>query len=105
MIALGPIELELTPAKGGDAGWSEHWQVFVRRGKRRTLLGYAVSPEGAARIAVQAGLAEVQRGVAGQGLIDLREAVRRVTELLCTSAVLDRARGVQPGQDRRSAPE
>lgn len=99
MIALGPIELEHVPEKAGDEGWSEHWLVYHRRARSRKLLGYATSPHGAARIAVQAGLHEVQRGKAGRDLIDLSEAVRRVADLIGLPGA---ASGVRPGQETTS---
>lgn len=103
MIALGPIELERVPAKAGDEGWSEHWQVFHRRGRTRKLIGHAVSPAGAARIAVQAGLHEVQTGQAARGLVALDELVQRVAELLRATGLPDPARGVQPSQETTSS--
>jgi len=102
VIQLGPIELELVTAQAGDEGWSEHWQVFVRRGKRRALLGHAVNPEGAARIAVMAGLVEVQRGAAGRALRDLAALVQEVRELLRTNGPGDPANASVSGKETTS---
>lgn len=76
MIRLGPIEIELISAKAGDEGWSEHWQVTLKRGKTRKLLGYAVNPQGAAQIAVAAVAAENERATAA-----VREWARMVLEV------------------------
>lgn len=102
MIRLGPIELELVSARGGPEGWSEHWQVYHRAGKRRALIGYAVSPEGAARIAVQRGLVEVQRGKAGRDLRDLGDLVRELRDLLTESARTAPKTGYDEGKETTS---
>lgn len=98
MIVLGPLELEAVSPKAGDEGWTEHWQVFIRRGGRRRLLGYAVSVEGAIRVAA-GHLAVTSRPALGVARAEWREWLR---DLRRQTGLPDPARADVSGQETTS---
>jgi len=82
VIRLGTIELEFVPERAGDEGWSDHWAVYERRGKRRKLYGYAVSPEGAAMLVATLAASTSERKAALKAARDWRAWVNEIAEFL-----------------------
>lgn len=103
MIKLGDsIEVEFVPERGGDEGWTDHWEVYQRLGKRRKLHGYAVSPEGAAMLVATLAATASQRGKAGQAIREWNEWLLELREILRTDGPGDPKKGTVSGQETTS---
>ncbi len=86
MIRLGAAEVEYVSAKGGDEGWSEHWEVYERLGRRRKLHGYAVSPEGAAMLVATVCVTHAQRALGAKAVREWADVLRDLAEIVRRNA-------------------
>lgn len=84
-LAVGPLEIEAVAAKVGDEGWTAHWTVHRKVGRRRALLGYALSPVGAAQIALGALAHDADRRALGQARLEWADLVRDLAEKVASA--------------------
>ncbi len=96
MIRLGDFVIERVSAKGGDEGWTEHWEVKRHRGR---VLGWAVSLQGAVRIAVTQGGLDAEAG--NRAYTSIEALIARLTDQLTTGLPMPASGGVS-GQERGS---
>lgn len=105
MIRVGQsLEIEFHPARGDDADhWEVYWRVSPRRRKR---LGYAVTLQGACRIATNHALTLPERGAQRKAIRSLEEAILelqgRVAQLACTTGPGGPAKAAPPSQETTS---
>lgn len=99
MIRLGSAEIEFVPAKDGDEGWTDHWEVYERLGRRRRLHGYAVSPEGAAMLVATLAATASQRGAGARAVRDWREWLQGLAAMVRTTGPEVPKNAGQPRQE------
>jgi hypothetical protein len=86
VIRLGDITIAAVSPKGGDEGWSEHWEI--KRGRR--VIGFSVSLQGAIRIAMSQGA--LDRDLGRRAVASIETVIGELTER-AQNALFDPVRG------------